>query len=103
MLIGASVGESAVVGRGFLRTGDWVDGLLLKEDTDCRVGRRSLGGGGGGVGEFLPSGKECEAMATFAWEPYCAVEYQRDIFDKLVSATAVVLDRSQHPSSRWRG
>ena len=68
MLIGGSGGEKAVVGRGFLRTGDWAGGVLVLEEFDCIVGRRSLGGGGGGVGEgeSLPSGKAWEAIATFA-------------------------------------
>ena len=66
--MGGSGGEKALVGRGFLRTGDWVGGVLFREEFDCRVGRRSLGGGGGGVGEgeSLPSGKAREAMATLA-------------------------------------
>ena len=35
VLIGGSGGEKAFVGRGFLRTGDWIEGLLLlREEFD---------------------------------------------------------------------
>ena len=56
-------------GRGFLRIGDWVPGGLTDvgeefEVFDWRVGRRSLGGGGGVAGDILPSGGSGEVIFT---------------------------------------